>query len=164
MKAALQQLLNDAIAALAGDVLPSEAQTSTIGLERTRDRNHGDFASNAAMVLAPKAGMKPRDLAARIVAALPASDLLSKVEIAGPGFINFHLSPAAYHATVRAALESGREFGQGDLGAGQKVILEFVSANPTGPLHVGHGRGAAYGASLGNVLGAAGCTASPPVC
>ncbi len=156
MKAALQQLMNDAIAALAGDVLPSEAQTSTIGLERTRDRNHGDFASNAAMVLAPKAGMKPRDLAARIVAALPASDLLSKVEIAGPGFINFHLSPAAYHATVRAALESGREFGQGDLGAGQKVILEFVSANPTGPLHVGHGRGAAYGASLGNVLGAAG--------
>ncbi len=125
-------------------------------VERTRDAAHGDFASNAAMKLSKRAGRKPRELATEIVAALPDSEWVERVEVAGPGFVNFFLASAAYHAVVEAVLDQGQAFGRSEQGSGQSVLVEFVSANPTGPLHVGHGRGAAYGDSVASLLQAAG--------
>jgi arginyl-tRNA synthetase len=125
-------------------------------VERTRDRSHGDFASNVAMRLAKPARKSPRDIAAAIIEQLPHSDQIDKVEIAGPGFINFYLSPGAYHAEVASILEKGRNYGRQEARTGPRILLEFVSANPTGPLHVGHGRHAAYGACINNLLKAVG--------
>lgn len=125
-------------------------------VERTRDTQHGHFSCNIAMQLAKPLQRSPRDIAADLVAALPDSTLITKVEIAGPGFINFTLSDAAFHAELRTVLAQGEHYGESTLGEGQKVLLEFVSANPTGPLHVGHGRHAAYGACLGNLYKATG--------
>jgi arginyl-tRNA synthetase len=125
-------------------------------VERTRDPRHGDFASNIAMRLAKAAGRNPRELATAIIAALPASDLIAKAEIAGPGFINFTVGPAAFHREVKAMLQDGSNYGRQPQRVGPRILLEFVSANPTGPLHVGHGRHAAFGATLGNLLSAAG--------
>ena len=170
MKHHLSQLLSEAVQTLKarGD-LPEDLSIE-IGLERTRDRKHGDFASNLAMVLCKLArskvnrlearegplGGKPRDLAEKLVAALPDSDLVTKVDIAGPGFINFFLSPAAYHTTIAQVLEQGDRYGRSNIGQGKSIQVEFVSANPTGPLHVGHGRGAAYGATVADLLAATG--------
>jgi arginyl-tRNA synthetase len=156
MKPLLSQLLCAAVQSLQarGD-LPADADIA-VNLERTRDRSHGDFASNLAMVLCKAARTKPRELAEKLVAALPASEQVSRVEIAGPGFINFFLSPTAYHATVDHILEQQAAYGRSDLGQGKSVQVEFVSANPTGPLHVGHGRGAAYGATVADLLEAVG--------
>ncbi|MEY2341796.1 arginine--tRNA ligase [Acidithiobacillus sp. IBUN Pt1247-S3] len=123
-----------------------------LDFDRPRQAEHGHLASNVALLLAKGAGKKPRDLAAAIVDVFPASPWIERVEIAGPGFLNFFLRPIAFQAVVAQALEQGRDFGRQDLGAGQRLHLEFVSANPTGPLHVGHGRGAAYGASLAEIL------------
>lgn len=125
-------------------------------VERTRDARNGDFASNVAMRLARQAGKSPRDLAAAIIDAMPENPLIKKVEIAGPGFINFYLADAAFHAELVAAAETGAAFGRQPKRETPRVLLEFVSANPTGPLHVGHGRHASFGATLGNVLEAAG--------
>jgi arginyl-tRNA synthetase len=125
-------------------------------IERTRDEAHGDFATNAALVLAKRARTKPRDLAEQIVAALPSASGVARVEIAGPGFINFHLAADAFHAQLAEVLRQGHGYGRSDLGAGKRVQVEFVSANPTGPLHVGHGRGAAYGAVVADLLAAVG--------
>ncbi len=156
MKHHLSELLSEAMHSLKSEgVLPKE-QSIDINLERTRDRKHGDFASNLAMVLGKTARCKPRDLAERLVAALPHSEHLTRVEIAGPGFINFYLSPTAYHANLTQILDSGEHYGRSDLGQGRSVQVEFVSANPTGPLHVGHGRGAAYGATVADLLDAVG--------
>ena len=156
MKYLIESLVRDALAALPADLRGSDASALAPTLERTRDPSHGDFATNAAMQLARVAKRKPRELAEAIVAALPPSELVSKVEIAGPGFINFHLSPAAYSRELERVLELGDAYGRSRLGGGQRVMVEFVSANPTGPLHVGHGRHAAFGASLANLLDAAG--------
>ena len=156
MKQHLEQLLTAAVHGLrAGGGLPADVDIA-IQLERTRDRAHGDFASNVALTLAKTAKARPRDIAEKIVQALPGSPLLDRVEIAGPGFINFHLSPAAYHRVVGDVLEQGARFGRSDLGADRSIQVEFVSANPTGPLHVGHGRGAAYGAAVADLLEAVG--------
>ncbi len=156
MKHLLQQLVFQALSQLvATGELPPEAAAPPL-IERARDPRHGDFACNVAMVLAKQAGCKPRDLAQRLVAALPASPLLERVEIAGPGFINFTLATAAYDAVVAEALSQGPNFGRSQVGAGKRVQVEFVSANPTGPLHVGHGRGAAYGAVVAALLEAVG--------
>ena len=156
MKQQLAPLLSAAVATLQADgVLPAD-QPVDIQLERTRDRKHGDFASNLAMMLCKAARSKPRDLAEKLVAALPASDIVTRVEIAGPGFINFYLAPAAYHAMLQQILAEGESFGRSAIGAGKTVQVEFVSANPTGPLHVGHGRGAAYGATVADLLAATG--------
>ena len=156
MKAHLQQLLDEALARLRAEgVLPAEAG-GTVAVERARDARHGDFATNAALVLAKAAGLRPRELAERIVAALPDSPRVAAVEIAGPGFVNFRLAPGAWLEAVRDALAAGERWGHGTSGGGRRVQVEFVSANPTGPLHVGHGRGAAYGDSLANLLAAAG--------
>jgi len=156
LKTHLQALITQALQRLRQEgLLPGDAPTD-IPLERSRDRAHGDFASAIALVLAKAARCKPRDLAERIVTALPRSDHIAKVDIAGPGFINFFLAPAAYHAVVEEILERGDTFGRNELGGGRRVQVEFVSANPTGPLHVGHGRGAAFGATVANLLDAVG--------
>ncbi len=156
MKSHLQELVKAALHDLHSAGVFDFELPENITIERARDRSHGDFACNIAMVLAKPARSKPRDLADKIVAHLPASEHLAEVSIAGPGFINFTMSPAAYHAVVGEALEAGEAFGRSDVGAGKRVQVEFVSANPTGPLHVGHGRGAAYGATVADLLAAVG--------
>ncbi len=134
---------------------PEIASTHTT-VERTRDPRHGDFTTNIAMRLAKSAGRNPREIAQAIIDALPQNELIDKVEIAGPGFINFHVSSIASHREVAGILASGQRYGRQETRATPKILLEFVSANPTGPLHVGHGRHASYGATLGNLLEAAG--------
>ncbi|MDQ1344724.1 MAG: arginyl-tRNA synthetase [Pseudomonadota bacterium] len=156
MKYLIENLVRDALAALPEELRALDITPGSATIERTRDATHGDFASNIAMQLAKAAKRKPRELAQAIVAALPASDLVAKVEIAGPGFINFFVSPAGYHQELLRVLDEGAAYGRSRMGAGQRVIVEFVSANPTGPLHVGHGRHAAFGATLANLLDAAG--------
>lgn len=156
MKQAIIDVLTQALAACrAQGHLPPEAQAE-IALDRTRDAKHGDFASNIALVLAKPAKTNPRALAEKIIAALPRHDAIAKVEIAGPGFINFFLNQDSVFAVVKTVLTQGALYGRSQQGAGQRVQVEFVSANPTGPLHVGHGRGAAYGSALASVLAAAG--------
>jgi arginyl-tRNA synthetase len=156
LKTHLQNLVAQALQPLQQEGWLPAGELSAIPLERTRDRTHGDFASTIALALAKTARRKPRELAERIVAALPASHQIVKVEIAGPGFINFFLAPGAYQAVVGEILERGEHFGRSKLGKDQRVQVEFVSANPTGPLHVGHGRGAAFGATVANLLEAVG--------
>ncbi|MGB5305320.1 MAG: arginine--tRNA ligase [Gammaproteobacteria bacterium] len=156
MKEHLIHVLGAAVAALQQDgTLPPDI-TPDVMVERTRDRAHGDFASNLALTLAKPARCKPRDLAEKIVAAIETDGHIERVEIAGPGFINFFLGPQAYHEVVCAILEQGVQFGRSTQGAGNHIQVEFVSANPTGPLHVGHGRGAAYGAAVADLLEAIG--------
>ncbi len=156
MKHHLHGLLDHALSALEnGDQLTTTEQPP-YQLDRSRQKGHGDFACNIAMALAASAKRPPREIAQLIVDALPASESIEKVEIAGPGFINFYLTPQAYLGIIPAILGQGSDYGRNNIGAGKKVLLEYVSANPTGPLHVGHGRGAAYGDALARVLKAAG--------
>lgn len=136
--------------------LPAVSLPAPIHIERTRDPSHGDFASNIAMVLAGQAGQPPRAVADAIVAALGDDPRLARVEIAGPGFINFFLSAAAHRGVVAEILDAAEAYGRSDVGRGERVMVEFVSANPTGPLHVGHGRGAAYGDCVARLLSAVG--------
>ncbi|HEV8017655.1 MAG TPA: arginine--tRNA ligase [Steroidobacteraceae bacterium] len=156
MKQELEQLLLAAVTRLGGDVLPEMPAAATVVVERTRDAQHGDFATSLALRLAKSARRKPRELAAAIVAALPPSELITRAEVAGAGFINFHLSAAAYARELARIHAEGAAYGASQLGRNERVLVEFVSANPTGPLHVGHGRQAAYGATLANILTAAG--------
>ena len=156
MKEALASLLETALATLVADNLVPEIPDLKPQVDHTRDSSHGDLATNLAMVLAKRAGMSPRDLAQAIVTALPENTLITKAEIAGPGFINFFLNQASHVEVIGQILAAGSAFGSSDVGAGRKVQVEFVSANPTGPLHVGHGRGAAIGDSLCRLLSATG--------
>ncbi len=149
-KTQLAELLRRALASVA----PDHADTPIV-LERPKQASHGDFASNLALQLAKPLRRSPRDLAAMLLSELPASPLVTSAEIAGAGFINFRLAESAKTSVVARVLEQGSGFGRGEAKA-CKVQVEFVSANPTGPLHVGHGRGAAYGASLAAVLDFAG--------
>ena len=135
--------------------LPADGEPE-FAIERARSREHGDYATNVALLLAKGAGRNPRELATQIVANLPSSQHIAKVEIAGPGFINFHLNQACRLGVLRRVFEQGESYGHGPEESLESVTVEFVSANPTGPLHVGHGRGAAYGASLANLLEAQG--------
>ena len=134
----------------------SEVASVRTTVERTRDARHGDFTTNIAMRFAKSIGRNPREIAQAIIDALPESELVDKAEIAGPGFINFHVSATAFHREMSGVLESGNQYGRQETRSAPKILLEFVSANPTGPLHVGHGRHASYGATLGNLLEAAG--------
>ncbi len=152
MKIQIEQLLHAAVATLPPDVLPADIALPAIEVERTRDAAHGDFATNIALQLAKPARKNPRQLAQALVAALPASDLVSKVDVAGPGFINFHLSTTAYQQELSRIVDLGPAYGYGTSGLGERTIIEFVSANPTGPLHVGHGRQAALGDALAALL------------
>jgi len=145
---------NDAL--VAAGVLPSGIDQSRVLVEPPRDAAHGDMATNAAMVLAKDAGKKPRELAEAIGERLKADPLIDKVEIAGPGFINLTLNRSVWINALRAAIAAGGDYGRSDLGGGDKVNVEYVSANPTGPMHVGHGRGAVFGDALANLLAFAG--------
>jgi arginyl-tRNA synthetase len=159
LKQHLHTLLTQALVQLqTKDEIPEDINFDTaIHFERTRDAQHGDLACNIAMVLAKKVKMRPRDLASRLIEQLPAHDeFIAKIEIAGPGFLNFFWTPKVYLAVIDTILTKQNTYGQSQLGVGQSVMLEFVSANPTGPLHIGHGRGAAYGATLANLLKIAG--------
>ncbi len=150
--------IKDLLAQLVGEALDVVAPGAPVSLEIERPKNasHGDFSSNAAMQLARPLKKNPRELAQLILNELSASPLVAKTEIAGAGFINFHLAPAAWHGVVPRIRREGRAYGHGTRGQGQRVLVEFVSANPTGPLHVGHGRQAALGDALCNLFAAQG--------
>jgi arginyl-tRNA synthetase len=156
LKRELERLIAEALKRLSGTLLPEGVDPAAVNVDRSRDAGHGDFASNVALRLAKQARQSPRQLAEAIVAAMPASALLARAEVAGAGFINFYLAPSAQNAALRQVFEQADRFGQSELAGGESLIIEFVSANPTGPLHVGHGRQAAYGATLANLLSAIG--------
>ena len=150
-KEQLQVLLMESLVSLkAKGVL--ENIPENIRLDHSKDKTQGDFASNIAMMLSKQAGCAPRELASMIIANFPDSAEVEKIEIAGPGFINFFMSQGSNALVLENIIKQGKNYGLSDVGAGQRVLLEFVSANPTGPLHVGHGRGAAYGATVANLL------------
>ena len=156
MKEPIQKLLAAALQELKERNAWTIDLPSAVQVDRARSAEHGDFASNIALTLAKSLRCKPRELAEQIVAALSPSPFLKKVEVAGPGFINFHLAASAYCEVVNTILDQGAHFGHTNTHRGKRVQVEFVSANPTGPLHVGHGRGAAFGATLANLLAATG--------
>jgi arginyl-tRNA synthetase len=156
VKSDLERLLREALRSLVPAVLSEAVDPAQVVVERARDTQHGDFQSNIAMRIAKAARKNPRDLAQALVAALPKSDLVSSAEVAGAGFINFRVARDAWFIPLKNVAAQGAAYGRSALGAGRKVMVEFVSANPTGPMHVGHGRGAAYGATLGNLLEATG--------
>src|SRR6516162_1325023 len=139
-------------ALIAEGVLPSGIDQSRVVVEPPRDPTHGDVATNDAMVLAKDAGRKPRELAEAVAERLRADALVAKVDVAGPGFINLTLKPQAWTSALRAAILSGADYARSRIGGGQPVNVEYVSANPTGPLHVGHTRGAVFGDALANLL------------
>ena len=136
--------------------LPVDLDTHKIVVEPPRDMSHGDLATNVALVFAKEVGMSPRALAEKLVSHLSAFEGVVNVEIAGPGFINLKLAPSIFHGVIGAVLEQKSAFGRSAVGAGKKVNVEFVSANPTGPMHVGHGRGAVFGDALASLLDFAG--------
>lgn len=152
----MKELIRGLVEQALREIVPAEHAIPAVLIENTKSREHGDLACNAAMACAKLLQQKPRDLAQRIVAALPAHPAVEKVEIAGPGFLNFFMRAESKSAVLQHVLELGERYGQTDLGKGLKLTVEYVSANPTGPLHVGHGRGAAYGSSLSNILKATG--------
>lgn len=157
MKHYLENLLTTALAQLQTEGwLPLLITNPVITVERVRERIHGDFASNLALTLAKTARRNPRELAEALRAKIPADSRLARIEIAGPGFINFFLSAQFYHELIATILRDGTNFGRSNIGNGRLAQVEFVSANPTGPLHVGHGRGAAYGAAVADLLAAVG--------
>ncbi|VVC75091.1 Arginine--tRNA ligase [Aquicella siphonis] len=129
---------------------------SFVLVEGTKDKQHGDFATNIALVMAKSAQKKPREVAERIMKALPASQYVRKTEVAGPGFINFFLTPDALSSVVAVILKEKEAYGRSKIGREKRVLVEFLSSNPTGPLHVGHGRGGAFGAVVSNLLDAVG--------
>lgn len=141
---------------VAGGTLPAGLDRTNVTVEPPRDPSHGDMATNAAMVLAKPAGLKPRDIAEELAAKLSADPRITLAEMAGPGFLNLRLDPAVWADVTRAALAAGNDYGRSDLGQGLKVNVEFVSANPTGPMHVGHTRGAVFGDALASLLDFAG--------
>jgi arginyl-tRNA synthetase len=155
MKDTVADLINQAVQSLRSRADWPEDLPINIQIERTRDKTHGDLACNIAMTLAKPLRSNPRVIAQQIIDALPASDAVVKVEIAGPGFINFFLNEASAYQVIHDIFAKGDDFGRLPAN-GQKVQVEFVSANPTGPLHVGHGRGAAYGACVADMLEATG--------
>ena len=141
---------------VAGGVLPEGLDFANVAVEPPRDAAHGDMATNAAMVLAKPAGMKPRDIADTLAAELAKDARVEGAEVAGPGFLNLRLDGSIWAGVVQAALSAGEDFGKSSMGLGQKVNVEYVSANPTGPLHVGHTRGAVFGDALASLLAYAG--------
>jgi arginyl-tRNA synthetase len=151
MKDQLQNLLIKCIGDLIDQGVISE-MPSKIRLDHTKDKSHGDYATNVALMLAKQANVNPKELAQTIIKQLGVAEFIEKTEIAGPGFINFFLSSESSSSVINEIIDSGKGYGVSNIGAGQSVLLEYVSANPTGPLHVGHGRGAAYGATVSNLL------------
>ena len=155
MKDQLQDLIKKCIQDLISKGILIEMPPN-VRLDHTKDNNHGDYATNIALMLSKQAKMKPVDLAKIIVDQLEESSFINKIEIAGPGFINFFISDESSSSVVSEIIDQEALYGSSEIGQGKKVLLEYVSANPTGPLHVGHGRGAAYGATISNLLRAVG--------
>lgn len=153
MKKQIQELITQSLKSL-------ELEQANITVENSRDASHGDFATNIAMVMAKVAKKNPRQLAEEIIGHLPESDIIEKTEIAGPGFINFFLKKNTHQSIIAEILNKGDNFGDSNIGNNTPTLIEFVSANPTGPLHIGHGRGAAYGAVVANLLKKAGYAVS----
>ncbi len=158
MKQIIETLLARSLEQLCAQAVISRLELPEIKLDRSKNAAHGDYASNIALILAKQAGLPPRQLAGQIIDNLPPSEVIAKAEVAGPGFINFFLNNGALLATVGRILKEGGDYGRSNIGLGTRVLIEFVSANPTGPLHVGHGRGAAYGSVLANLLSTVGFT------
>ena len=156
MKQTLKALIQQAVVSLKEEGVLDQAVIANIVIERARDSSHGDFASNLALTLAKSAKTNPRVLAQKIIDALPNNEAIIKVDIAGPGFINFFINPNNSYQIVSQIHQQGSQFGLSKVGQNKKVQVEFVSANPTGPLHVGHGRGAAYGSAVADLLEAVG--------
>ncbi len=153
----MRALVLDCLEAMVAEaVLPDGLSFDAVAVEPPRDPAHGDMATNAAMVLARPAGLRPRDIAEALAGRLAADGRVASAEVAGPGFLNLRLAPAVWQGVVAAVLAAGRDFGRSDLGAGRRVNVEFVSANPTGPMHVGHVRGAVVGDALASLLAFAG--------
>ncbi len=155
MKSHLQALLAQALASVSGELKQDLSLPSGMQIDAARDPRHGDFATNLALVIAKPLGKPPRVIAQMLLDHMPASEWIEKTELAGPGFINFFMTPAAFQVVAADILREGKAFGRSDASHG-KILVEYVSANPTGPMHVGHGRGAAYGDSLANILQACG--------
>ncbi|MGI9264237.1 MAG: arginine--tRNA ligase [Gammaproteobacteria bacterium] len=157
MKQTIASLVTEAIDSLCrSGELPEDLAGSKVQIDRTRDPRHGDFACNIAMSMAKQARRNPREIAQALIDAIRPSEMIAAIEIAGPGFINFRLTPSALFGEIATILERGDRYGESQIGDGRSVNVEFISANPTGPLHVGHGRHAAYGASVANLLAATG--------
>lgn len=156
MKNKLKKLVEQTLVELVSSAKISIDSIPDVQIDRTRDRSHGDFACNVALVMAKAAKTNPRQLAQLIVEALPEAEFLDQADIAGPGFINFFVNDKSRYSVVGDIVELGEAYGRSDIGQGQRIQVEFVSANPTGPLHVGHGRGAAYGAAVADLLEAVG--------
>ncbi|WP_295312927.1 arginine--tRNA ligase [Roseobacter sp.] len=153
----IRDLVIETLTALQAEgALPDGLAMDNVTVEPPRDAAHGDMATNAAMVLAKPAGMKPRDIAAALAEKLVGDDRITSAEVAGPGFLNLRLAPSVWQSVVKTVLETGTDFGRGSVGQGTRVNVEYVSANPTGPLHVGHTRGAVFGDALASLLGFAG--------
>lgn len=156
MKPELAALITAALEQLVSQGVLTGLPDAALQIDRPKDPSLGDLSCNIAMVLAKRAGIAPRDLATQIIDTLPDNTLIERCDIAGPGFINFFVNASHHTGVVRTILESGSAYGKSNSGAGRQVQVEFVSANPTGPLHVGHGRGAAIGDSLSRLLEATG--------
>ncbi|WP_170375712.1 arginine--tRNA ligase [Ruegeria atlantica] len=149
----IRGLVLDALAQMQSEgALPEGLSFDNVAVEPPRDAAHGDMATNAAMVLAKPAKMKPRDIADVLAGKLAADDRITSAEVAGPGFLNLRLAPSVWQGVLAAVLEKGTDYGRSTMGQGQKVNVEYVSANPTGPLHVGHTRGAVFGDALASLL------------
>ncbi len=156
MQTQIANLISTAIANLQTSGNISEDLSADVHVTRSKDKTHGDFACNVALQLAKQAKMPPRELAEMLLANIPEDPIVAKIEIAGPGFLNFYIQENLHGEILNTILKQQDEFGLSNTYASKKVQIEFVSANPTGPLHVGHGRGAAYGATIGNLLAAVG--------
>ncbi|MEG3050701.1 MAG: arginine--tRNA ligase, partial [Thermomonas sp.] len=157
MKTQLRALIEQGLSSLrAAGTLPADLASPDFSVERPKERAHGDFSTNAAMLLAKAAKTNPRALAQQLDDALPASGAIAKIELAGPGLINFHLTPAAWQQQVRDIHVAADTFGRNASGNGKTVGVEYVSANPTGPLHVGHGRAGVIGDCIARVMAANG--------
>jgi arginyl-tRNA synthetase len=156
LKQELQQLIMEAISIVQEKMDITFSAIDDIKIERTRDRSHGDYACNIAMVLARQAKTNPKQLAAALLENIPESEIIERIEIAGPGFINFFLTKQSRLNVITRILQAAETYGRSEFGAGKSILVEFVSANPTGPLHVGHGRGAVYGAVVSDLLEAIG--------
>ena len=149
----IHALVTEALAAMQADgALPEGLDLGNVTVEPPRDPAHGDMATNAAMVLAKPAKAKPRDIAEDLASRLRGDDRIAEAEVAGPGFLNLRLAPSMWHEVMQVALQTGEDFGRSDMGQGKRVNVEYVSANPTGPLHVGHTRGAVFGDALASLL------------
>ena len=161
IKKTIQEIINTTLESCVQSGVLSDRPFPPFNIETPKMQDHGDYATNVAMLLAPQEKKPPREIAQQIIKHLPSGDSrIEKVEVAGPGFINFFISQSCWLSAFRDISLQGNSYGQSQLGTGKKINIEYVSANPTGPLHIGHGRGAAVGDALANIMAAVGYNVS----